>query len=145
MALINCPECGKLISDKAVSCPNCGCPASEFNKPADTRSEVDRIADEIFWKDARFTWANVAKVQKRAGVDKVTAKRMIDERVNEVKRGIDKRVCPVCGSKDIIIHRAQDFTTTISFSDGIYHTQHNSGKVRGECLNCKNKWKIKLI
>ena len=26
MALINCPECGKQISDKAGSCPNCGCP-----------------------------------------------------------------------------------------------------------------------
>lgn len=26
MALINCPECGKEISDKAASCPNCGCP-----------------------------------------------------------------------------------------------------------------------
>ncbi|MDR3117854.1 MAG: zinc ribbon domain-containing protein [Mediterranea sp.] len=26
MALINCPECGKEISDKAVSCPNCGVP-----------------------------------------------------------------------------------------------------------------------
>lgn len=24
MAMINCPECGKQISDKAVSCPNCG-------------------------------------------------------------------------------------------------------------------------
>lgn len=28
--LIKCPECGKEISDKAQSCPNCGCPASEF-------------------------------------------------------------------------------------------------------------------
>ncbi len=26
MALINCPECGKKISDRASSCPNCGCP-----------------------------------------------------------------------------------------------------------------------
>ena len=26
MALIKCPECGKEISDKATSCPNCGCP-----------------------------------------------------------------------------------------------------------------------
>ena len=26
MALINCPECGKEISEKAGSCPNCGCP-----------------------------------------------------------------------------------------------------------------------
>lgn len=26
MALINCPECGKQISDKAPNCPNCGYP-----------------------------------------------------------------------------------------------------------------------
>ncbi len=26
MALIKCPECEREISDKAVSCPNCGCP-----------------------------------------------------------------------------------------------------------------------
>lgn len=31
MALINCPECGKGISDKADSCPNCGMPI-EHNK-----------------------------------------------------------------------------------------------------------------
>lgn len=33
MALINCPECGKEISDKAASCPNCGCPNQSQNKP----------------------------------------------------------------------------------------------------------------
>ena len=26
MALINCPECGREISDKAASCPHCGVP-----------------------------------------------------------------------------------------------------------------------
>lgn len=26
MSLINCPECGKEISDQATSCPNCGTP-----------------------------------------------------------------------------------------------------------------------
>ncbi len=26
MSMINCPECGKEISDKADTCPNCGCP-----------------------------------------------------------------------------------------------------------------------
>lgn len=30
MALINCPECGNSISDKAESCPHCGLPAKHF-------------------------------------------------------------------------------------------------------------------
>ncbi len=29
MAIIQCPECGKDVSDKAKSCPNCGCPINE--------------------------------------------------------------------------------------------------------------------
>ncbi|WP_148411838.1 TM2 domain-containing protein [Murimonas intestini] len=29
MALIQCPECGKEISDKAPSCPNCGTPFNQ--------------------------------------------------------------------------------------------------------------------
>lgn len=32
MALIRCKECGKKISDKAKTCPNCGCPLSEILK-----------------------------------------------------------------------------------------------------------------
>ncbi len=34
MALIDCPECGKRVSEKAASCPNCGCPiAQEKEQP----------------------------------------------------------------------------------------------------------------
>lgn len=32
MSLINCQECGKEISDKASSCPNCGCPIHKGTK-----------------------------------------------------------------------------------------------------------------
>lgn len=44
MSLIKCPECGKMISDKAESCPHCGCPHSAFHaldetKPALTSDE----------------------------------------------------------------------------------------------------------
>lgn len=38
MALINCPECGKEISDKAASCPNCGCP---IEKTANVQESVE--------------------------------------------------------------------------------------------------------
>lgn len=36
MALINCPECGKEISDKATSCPHCGNP---INPGSNTQPE----------------------------------------------------------------------------------------------------------
>jgi len=32
MALILCAECNKQISNKAVACPQCGCPLSETDK-----------------------------------------------------------------------------------------------------------------
>ena len=37
MALINCPECAKEISDKAKSCPNCGCPLQKQVKIEDLK------------------------------------------------------------------------------------------------------------
>lgn len=38
MALLKCPECGKQISDKAVSCPNCGCPIIFNGENSDKKS-----------------------------------------------------------------------------------------------------------
>lgn len=39
MALIKCPECGKEISDKASSCPNCGYPINNIK----VETEQDRV------------------------------------------------------------------------------------------------------
>lgn len=33
--LIKCPECNKEISDKAISCPNCGCPINNIQANKD--------------------------------------------------------------------------------------------------------------
>jgi len=38
MALINCPECGKQISDAAVSCPSCGFVISSINNDQNSSS-----------------------------------------------------------------------------------------------------------
>lgn len=32
MALMQCPECGNKVSDKAEKCPKCGCPVSRINE-----------------------------------------------------------------------------------------------------------------
>lgn len=34
MALINCPECQTEVSDRAASCPKCGCPIAGAQAPA---------------------------------------------------------------------------------------------------------------
>lgn len=51
MALINCSECGKSVSDKAVSCPNCGNPITgtvnvkiEMNDEYDFDDEGIRVS-----------------------------------------------------------------------------------------------------
>ena len=43
MALINCPECGKQISDKAHNCPNCGYPL-ENNFANEIRYDITIIS-----------------------------------------------------------------------------------------------------
>ena len=55
MALINCPECGKEVSDKASTCINCGCPINQsgeniVNEPAVTVVEsVKQKANKKFF------------------------------------------------------------------------------------------------
>lgn len=57
MALIYCTECGKSISDKAISCPGCGCPvelSKPENKPVEPPQQVDctKLNLEQLWKKA---------------------------------------------------------------------------------------------
>lgn len=49
MALIKCPECGKEISDRAVSCPHCGFPiaGSEISHASSEDTSVDVKSDSV--------------------------------------------------------------------------------------------------
>lgn len=67
MALIKCPECGKEISDKASSCPNCGMPLRR-----EVRGTYDVvITRENQWflinPDATITVDNVDKYKLKNG------------------------------------------------------------------------------
>lgn len=47
MALINCPECGKEISDKAKACPHCGYPLSTKEETYRKTEAKPKTANEI--------------------------------------------------------------------------------------------------
>ena len=64
MALINCPECKKLISDKAKMCPGCGAP-NEFRIVTDIVGTPIKIgnlevAQHDFNRDWKYDDAKVA-------------------------------------------------------------------------------------
>lgn len=76
MALIKCPECGREISDKAVSCPGCGCPVEQVHE----KSEYEIIVEDVYMKHMsgnKVTSTNranaIKELRKRAGVSKETA------------------------------------------------------------------------
>lgn len=54
MALIKCPECGKEISDKASSCPNCGCPSSEFLLSTTDYEEKESFENNITYEESEL-------------------------------------------------------------------------------------------
>ena len=39
--LVDCPDCKKPVSPRAVSCPNCGCPISQSQQSAQSRNLQD--------------------------------------------------------------------------------------------------------
>lgn len=55
MALINCYECGKEISDRAFTCPHCGALGEAWAKRFE---KLWRLARKIFWVTA-IAWAAI--------------------------------------------------------------------------------------
>ena len=50
MALIKCPECGRDVSDSAITCPNCGRIIFHYDKKATNAFEVQCRKCERFPK-----------------------------------------------------------------------------------------------
>lgn len=52
MALIKCSECGHEISDKALSCPNCGCPVEKEEEVVEkTGVEVEVLKEKLCFRE----------------------------------------------------------------------------------------------
>lgn len=48
MTLIKCPDCGKMISSRASSCPFCGCPSEFFSEIGETTENKQQIQKKPF-------------------------------------------------------------------------------------------------
>ena len=51
MALLKCPDCGKMVSERATSCPECGCPR-EYFEAQDEEKKVEKKKSEKTEKES---------------------------------------------------------------------------------------------
>ena len=59
-----CTQCGTKIEDGYKFCSGCGAPV-EQGAPADNRSELDRIADEVYAQCPNDQYKGIALIRER--------------------------------------------------------------------------------
>lgn len=69
MALINCPECGREISDKAVSCPHCGYPIEKLLSENKITSSEEVTTHAFQDNDVSRSEPNRCKICGKALID----------------------------------------------------------------------------
>jgi len=68
MALISCSECGKEVSDKAASCPNCGAPiAGEPSVSLNSQSHAKVTRTGAKWEGMGFILIVIGLIMAIAG------------------------------------------------------------------------------
>lgn len=125
MALIKCPECGKEISNKAVACPHCGCPASEWsdknieNKETKQSNSEKEVLSKILHKyDERNKIKAIKEIRELTGYDLKEASKIANDYYNSLKKlkptalkpsynynaETTRIMCTKCGSTNIQIN-----------------------------------------
>lgn len=118
MALIICPECGKEISDKAISCPHCGCPASEFyceeskEKVLCEFESCPYCGEELFLDDGYCSKCGMRIVPLKRKDNVVNSQSEVNTTFNGVYKvslfGEKQEVhCPRCGSENCAHYKEQ--------------------------------------
>lgn len=82
MALINCPECGKEMSDKATSCPKCGCPSTEWTKKEEVIQKAVEITPIDFIPKTQTESVQSFSVEKPIAATEVPATNIITPNAN---------------------------------------------------------------
>jgi DNA-directed RNA polymerase subunit RPC12/RpoP len=156
MALINCPECLKEISDRADNCPQCGFPiakqAYEAKPDIPISYWISEEKNRIFVKCPKCNL--IGKVNREDTVACKTGYKLDGE--GECTCGFvfkeiykDGRVrCPNCGSHDFSVQK-EGFDTGSACCGafllgpfGLLCGADKSNQLNRHCLACGHKWKI---
>lgn len=128
--LIKCVECGKEISDKSESCPNCGCP---------TKLSIVEIEKQTYKESLMFK-CPICKKEFTSGTFKcdlcgykhfITPSDELNKQ-NQQLQTSNIPTCPKCGSTAITA--GQRGYTLMSGLLG-------SNKTVNRCANCGHTWK----
>lgn len=130
MSLKKCEECGKEVSDKADSCPNCGCPITKNVLCPYCNFDSGNTFKEIQKSGYSITCTNCGKIIKVMTNEEET---LFDSQLRE-KQNIPK--CPTCGSTKLskvsTISKAGSVALWGLFSQKVKKTWH--------CGNCGYEW-----
>lgn len=145
MALIKCSECGKEVSDKAASCPNCGYVVPTRNRNTiSERTETSPDIQKVYVKQCpscqRYCrqvgiyycpTCNVRLVNKE---EDINSNYLHEQKIKDIKKNIPK--CPTCQSANIKkisnISKAGSVALWGIFSQKVKKQWH--------CNDCGSEW-----
>lgn len=122
--LIKCIECGKEISDRSVTCPNCGCPTDVSIKEL----EIEKVNN----KDKLFYKCPVCNKEYKEGTLECNVCGYTTVISLLQKNQSSQPQCPKCGSTAITAGQ-RGYSLLTGFL--------GSNKTVNRCANCGYTWK----
>ena len=101
MSLIKCSECGREISDKAVSCPHCGNPISSQPKKSNSLSHMPCPNCGTNWHTFDDNNNDVCKICNHIFTEKEISDFKIQQSAKQRATQVSKPKCPHCQSTNI--------------------------------------------
>lgn len=141
--LINCPECGKEISNKAESCPNCGFPINNNicivnGQKCDLSFLLDDKYSFVFKVRDMVQLSHCSFGEVRPVVEKIINTKEIPPILNIEHQQVKDNVphCPHCHSTNIKNLSMLNRGASIAMW-GVFSKKINKSF---ECLDCKYTW-----
>lgn len=112
MALVNCPECGKSISDKSKNCINCGYPLNEIKSEESEQIQLYTICPACNHKNEPGTFICKNCGHKYTMIEYEVVEERTHHNFNGVYRytllgGKQEVYCPRCGSSECLHYKEQ--------------------------------------